>query len=120
MNFSIFAFAVLAGFQAQARTINCMFTEPFYYVSVNEETRQLIFENPLEEQISNYEDVVLKTEGVTTEVSFGDPKGEIWNLVYTNDGQGNDGMSDRIYPFSAVLKRTDSGGHTGGCEIKEE
>lgn len=92
-----------------AATLTCYFTEPFLQVKIDT-TKELatIFEygeKSLEFPIQNLE----PGDKVST-ADFGP-----YTLVFTEDGQGSDGMSDVIYPYSAVLKQNGKNDLHGGC-----
>ena len=93
---------------AWAESIYCSFTEPFITVIYNSDT-SMVKVNSMEEG-----DFELKVN-----VEF-QPGGKIvltdadktHSLLIDTSREGNDGMSDYIYPFEANL----DGGMWGGCE----
>jgi hypothetical protein len=96
---------------AGADVIKCYFTEPFAtYVYSTTESTLTVSDLSAEPTDSTLRNISLQIIGAGAL--------EFWNaqntavLRLTIDGKGSDGMSDRIYPYSAVRL---PGGQQGGC-----
>lgn len=125
MRFATLAALVLIANFAQAEVIQCVFTEPFFSINYDTDTKKL--------------EIVEMTEETPTFVVKADSKAispthsEISNtrehllLAIYHDNEGSDGMSDRVYPMSGVFivygpSRIEThlrGPHYGGCELSK-
>jgi uncharacterized membrane protein len=84
-------------------TIKCVFTEPFLSVTYSVPNKNLSVSIMGEEQdqVRNFSIEIL-TVGSPGQYIAQDFHGNQL-LKFTFDGQGSDGMSDEIYPISAIL-----------------
>jgi uncharacterized membrane protein len=106
---------LLSSVYAQADIITCNFTEPFLVATYSMTQSQLTIKDYSDNKVS-----------VTKNVSFqikGPGEFELWdnkkNVVMTLslNGEGSDGMSDSIYPYSAKMSDMVgfANGGFGGC-----
>jgi uncharacterized membrane protein len=103
---------------AHAGVIACTFTEPFLTIRVDESTQEVTFRNETEKREFRFPAQQITKDGNYSLVVFGAGGNNAWNLEYDLDGQGSDGMSDQVYPYSAVLTKGVSDLHHGGCKAE--
>ncbi|MBT9288972.1 hypothetical protein [Prosthecodimorpha staleyi] len=108
--------AIAAGIApAEAGAIRCLFTEPSAVMVWRPAARTLAIEDPVTDYPKVRRDVV---RGVTAQrrpagrIDLVAPDGRVL-LRLRRDGRGSDGMSDRRYPYSAVMPRAQN--RDGGC-----
>lgn len=109
---AVFGFS---GAFAQAEIFNCGFTEPFYTITYDTETKVLNVTN----------DVVPEESEVINDVRFAVTKGTFAMklskdgqdlMIITLTGDATDGMSNNIYPFDAqYLGMSGPNNGNGGC-----
>jgi uncharacterized membrane protein len=116
----IFLTLALATFSlaAKAETVNCVFTEPFFSVQVNEAAGTVLVNTP--EGDYTYPLLEITRINGDTRVIYGNDIEENSVLVFRKDWQGTDGMSDFVYPYSAEFWEGDSQIHYGGCSTETE
>lgn len=103
---------------AQAAEVACHFTEPFITMIVNEEAGTVKEIFPEGEALHSI--LELSRENGETRVVFGPGIEENTVLTYVRDGKGSDGMSDRIYPYSAQNWTGDTLPQHGGCSTQAD
>jgi hypothetical protein len=110
-------------FSSQAETLRCVFTEPFFNITYNTETKVTTYTGVelYNEETGEFDSVVLSegTRFVSTDSNPG-VKGSEYALV-SDEGkeilklkltfEGSDGMSDYVFPFDAWY-----GDFWGACE----
>lgn len=110
--FALTALALAFGASAHAEKITCTFTEPFI-TTVIDAGKNSVTETW---EKKNAYRLVKKSEKrgeVTITYSRGK---EIHTLSYKRDWKGSDGMSDLVYPFSAIRDKN----LYGGCQTEKE
>ena len=111
----LIAAAFFIAAQAEARSLTCVFTEPFLGIKVSEEARKVSITNEIEKTTENYKILKIAKKGNATQVVFGVNIEENYSLTYVKDGKGSNGMSDDVYPYSAQLSVGDTRPQHGGC-----
>lgn len=125
--FIIFGFMT----QAQAEVLVCSFTEPFFTITYNADTKEVTYTGVDMYDELNDDFMVLTLATQAQFVAVPQVSADGTQYVYPTQGsefkllddngdlivtlhlsyQGSDGMSDFLYPFDAVH----STGHIGGC-----
>ncbi|MFN8846731.1 MAG: hypothetical protein ACK5V3_05235 [Bdellovibrionales bacterium] len=84
-------------------TIKCVFTEPFLSVtySVPQKNLSVSFMGQEQDQVRNFSVETLTVEFPGQYVAMDFHGNHL--LKFTIDGKGSDGMSDEVYPISAIL-----------------
>lgn len=117
--------------EAEKDVLYCSFTEPFISITYDAATGKITENGPehwdeekqefVPEVIAeNGRFTVVKTDEYGYDKSFKlyDDKGQVI-LEAALDFQGSDGMSDRVYPFSAIYHQGSfSGTLHGGCQTE--
>lgn len=101
-----------------ALILTCVFTEPFFSVVVDESARRVTVDASYDEPSppATFPFKTFTVNGGETLLTYGQNR----VLAYRHDGRGSDGMSGRVYPWSAEDR---SGGFRplhGGCFSAEE
>lgn len=113
---------LVAGLGAQAEPVRCMFTEPFYEITVDAQAKTVTFLDAIENKTTVYP-ILLKTQDEgTTRVEWG-AGAEARVLEYTRDPRGgSDGMSDFVFPYAAATWVAGPDSHllVGGCDTPSE
>lgn len=111
------AFALLAAALSPAakaeEMLTCYFTEPFLTTKI--ESDMVREESPEGGKLFLVAVKTLNTDGSTT-VEYKGLRSESHTINLRRDRQGSHGMSDRIFPYSAVR----DGNLFGGCESESE
>lgn len=115
MKLAAFAFLALAASPAARaeEMLTCYFTEPFITTKI--ESDMVREEGPEEGKIFLVAVRTQNTDGSLT-VEYKGLRSESHTINLRRDWQGSDGMSDRIFPYSAVR----DGNLYGGCESESE
>ncbi len=111
---SILALALFS-VTAQAEPLTCTFTEPFIGIVVDQEAKTVVVTNEQEGESITHPILETHVGKEETRVIFGAGEEENSVLVYREDGQGSDGMSDLVYPYSAQTWTGEDGIFHGGC-----
>jgi|GEM_PF-5807400 len=120
LSFATIAIATIgfsAGFSAPAyaNKFTCVFTEPFLTVTADTAKKKVSVEDSIEQQTQHHGIRKVVAQGNSIQVVFGAGQEELTSLRMNLDFNGSDGMSERIFPYSAELQTGDTRAHHGGC-----
>ena len=108
---------------AQAATLHCSFTEPFFSIDYDSSTGKVVYLSPdeFDDDGKPVPKTMAENAKLVREENPGEHQifylkaGEKTLLTLKLTGQGSDGMSDMMFPFEA----TSMGPHAGGCETNK-
>src|SRR5262245_33749187 len=95
----ILAVLALTGAAAQAEVYTCGFTEPFYTITYDTDSKVLTVKNDVEAQVEEMTDVAVSGDAYSFVKTLSKDGQTLMTITLT--GKGSDGMSNTIYPFEA-------------------
>ena len=115
---------LLAVSHGHAGLLSCTFTEPFFTIQYDSETRDVRRLSPDDTGPHAHEfktEIVARDATIVADKDWGEaPTARLMSgseilMRLTFSGRGTDGMSDRLYPIEGVWGAEPRGNNVGGC-----